>query len=97
MTRTMKVLSTLVFGGMLFVGVGCEDTVCKEALAKSTVTGAESAKLVASQAVEIASLKGKLTSVEQALAAAKKEVEEAKAAKPVEPAPAEKEVKGKKK
>ena len=70
---------------------------CKEALAKSTVATADSAKIVANQALEIAALKGKLTTAEQALAAAKKEVEAAKAAKLEEAAPVEKEVKGKKK
>jgi hypothetical protein len=99
MTRTIKVLSTLALGGMLFATTACEDTVCKEALAKATTATADVQKTVTAQAAEISGLRARLAAADQATAAAKRELEAAKAAaKPAEPAaPAEKAAKGKKK
>jgi hypothetical protein len=100
MTRTIKVLSTLALGGRLFGATACEDTVCKEALAKATAATADVQKTVTSQAAEISGLRAKLAAADQATMAAKKALEEAKAAaaKPAEPpAPAAKPAKGKKK
>jgi hypothetical protein len=100
MTRTIKVLSTLALGGMLFGATACEDTVCKEALAKATAATADVQKTVTSQAAEISGLRAKLAAADQATMAARKALEEAKAAaaKPAEPpAPAAKPAKGKKK
>jgi hypothetical protein len=100
MTRTIKALSTLALGGMLFGVSGCEDTVCKEALAKATAATADVQKTVSSQAAEISGLRARLAAADQATAVARKALEEAKAAaaKPAEPAvPAPKAPKGKKK
>jgi peptidoglycan hydrolase CwlO-like protein len=100
MTRTIKVLSTLALGGMLFSATACEDTVCKEALAKATTEKAEVQKKVDAQTAEINGLRARLAAADQATAAARKALDEAKAAaaKPAEPAaPAEKPAKGKKK
>jgi hypothetical protein len=100
MTRTIKAISTLVLGGMIFAATACEDTVCKEALAKATAATADVQKTVATQAAEINSLRSRLAASDQATAAARKALDEAKAAaaKPAEPAaPAAKPAKGKKK
>jgi hypothetical protein len=97
MTRTIQVISTLVFGGMLMGSIGCEDKVCQESLVKANAASAESAKLVSDKNIEIAALKEKLEASERALAAAKQETakpEDAEEAKAVKP---EKQTKGKKK
>ena len=78
MTRTIKVLSTLALGGMLFGITACEDTVCKEALAKATAATADVQKTVSSQAAGISGLRAKLAAADQATAAAKKALEEAR-------------------
>jgi IS5 family transposase len=100
MTRTIKAISTLVLGGMIFASTACEDTVCKEALAKATAATADVQKTVAAQAAEINNLRSRLAAADQATVAARKALDEAKAAaaKPAEPpAPAAKPAKGKKK
>ena len=100
MTRTIKAISTLVLGGMIFATAACEDTVCKEALAKATAATADVQKTVATQAAEISGLRSKLAAADQATAAARRELDEAKAAtaKAAEPAaPKGKGHKGKKK
>ena len=97
MTRTIKVLSTLALGGMLFGATACEDTVCKEALAKATAATADVQKTVTSQAAEISGLRAKLAAADQATMAARKALEEAMAAAAKPPAPAAKPAKGKKK
>jgi hypothetical protein len=99
MTRTLKALSALVLGGMLFISTACEDKECKEALAKQTAAAEASAKSVAAMTADLAATKSKLAATEAALAASKKELEAAKAAaaapKPEE-APAAPAKKGKK-
>jgi len=99
MTRTLKALSALVLGGMLFISTACEDKECKEALAKQTTAAESSAKAVAAMTADLAATKSKLAATEAALAASKKELEAAKAAaapKVEEPAPVAPAKKGKK-
>jgi len=101
MTRTIKILSTLALGGMLLGTAACEDTVCKEALAKATAEKADVQKKADAQTAELNGLRARLAASDQATAAARKALDECKAAaaKPAEPAaPVEKPaVKGKKK
>ena len=97
MTRTLKALSALVLGGMLLVSTACEDKECKDALAKATTSAETAAKAQAGMTADLANTKNKLAASEAALAAARKELEAAKAApKPEEAAPAAPAKKGKK-
>ncbi len=88
MTRTLKALSALVLGGMLFVTTACEDKECKDALAKQTTAVEAAAKAQAATSSDLAATKAKLAATEAQLAAVKKELEAAKAPKPEEAAPA---------
>ena len=90
MTRTMRLLSLLVFGGALLAATGCEDTVCKEALGKMTTAKTEAQKSAEALGSEVTSLKAKLAASEKNLEAAEKAVDEAKeaAAKAEEKKPA---------
>jgi hypothetical protein len=89
MTRTLKALSAVVLGGMLLVGTGCEDKECKEALTKATSSTTACETAAKAKDAEIGALKARLMAAEQATAAARKELEAAKAApKPEEVAPA---------
>jgi hypothetical protein len=88
MTRTLKALSALVLGGMLFVSTACEDKECKDALAKMTTSTEAAAKAQASMAADLNAARSKLAASEAALAAAKKELEAAKAPAKTEEAPA---------
>lgn len=89
MTRTLKALSALVLGGMLLVSTGCEDKECKDALAKATTSTTACETAAKAKDAEIGALRARLSASEQALAAARKEIEAAKAApKPEEAAPA---------
>jgi hypothetical protein len=80
MTRTMRLLSLLVFGGALLAATGCEDTVCKEALNKATTAKAEAQKSAESLDNEVTTLKAKLAASEKNLEAAVKAADEAKEA-----------------
>ena len=98
MTRTLKALSALVLGGMLLVSTtACEDKECKDALEKATAASAAAAKVQAGMTAELGSLRAKVAASEAALAAARKELEVAKAPKAEEPAPPEAAKKGGKK
>jgi hypothetical protein len=99
MTRTLKALSALVLGGMLLVSTtACEDKECKDALAKATTAAEAAAKAQAASSAELGALWGRVAASEAALAAARKELEAAKAApKPEEAAPPAAGKKGKKK
>jgi len=100
MTRTLKALLVLVFGGMLFVSTACEDKECKDALAKATTAAEAAAKAQTQMTADLAATKSRLAASEAALAAARKDLEAAKAAaapKPEEAAPAPAGKKGKKK
>ncbi len=88
MTRTLKALSALVLGGMLFVSTACEDKECKDALAKANTATEAAAKAQAATAQELAQTKAKLAATEAQLAAVKNELAAAKAPKPEEAAPA---------
>ncbi len=97
MTRTLKALSALVLGGMLLVSTACEDTECKNALAKATTASEVAAKAQASMMAELNATKAKLAAKDSELAQVKKDLEAAKpAAKAEEPAPAPAAKKGKK-
>ncbi len=98
MTRTLKMLSTLVLGGMLLATTACEDKECKDALAKQTAAVEAGAKAQAAVTAELNATKAKLAAKDAELAQVKKDLDAAKAAaKPEEPAPAETPKKGKKK
>lgn len=95
MTRTLKALSALVFGGMLLVSTACEDKECKEALEKTKTAAAAATKAQEATASELAATKAKLVASEAALATAKQELEAAKAPKAEEGSPAKHGKKGK--
>jgi len=80
MNRTRKTLSALVLGGMLLVSTGCEDKVCKDALAKATTAVEATAKAQQAASSELAMTKAKLAATEAALAASQKELDALKAA-----------------
>jgi hypothetical protein len=89
MTRTLKMLSTLVLGGLLLSSTACEDKECKDALAKQTTALEAAAKAQAATAAELTAARAKLAAKDAELAQVKKDLEAAKAAPKVEePAPA---------
>jgi septal ring factor EnvC (AmiA/AmiB activator) len=90
MTRTLTAVMSLVLGGLLFAGTGCEDQKCKEDLQAATSAGEKAQKDLTTKQNELNAAKGALASTQAELAKVKKELEEAKAAaaKAAEPAPA---------
>lgn len=90
MTRTLTAVMSLVLGGMLLAGAGCEDQKCKEDLQAATSAGEKAQKDLTTKQNELNAAKGALSSTQTELAKVKKELEDAKAAaaKGAEPAPA---------
>jgi hypothetical protein len=99
MTRTLSAVMSLVVGGMLLLGAGCEDQKCKEDLQAATSAGEKAQKDLSAKQNELNAAKSALASTQAELARVKKELDEAKAAaaKAAEPAPAAPAKKGKKK
>jgi hypothetical protein len=97
MARTLKAVSALVLGGLLFVSTACEDKECKAALEKSTAAAAEAVKTQAAMSGELGARRARAAADEAAFAAVKKDLEACKAAKPEDAAPANPAKKGAKK
>jgi peptidoglycan hydrolase CwlO-like protein len=98
MTRTLTAVMSLVLGGMLFVGIGCEDQKCKDDLQAAQTAADTAQKNVTAKQNELNAVKVSLSAAQAEVAKLKKDLEAAKAsakpAEPVAPAPAPK--KGKK-
>jgi septal ring factor EnvC (AmiA/AmiB activator) len=90
MTRTLTAVMSLVLGGTLLFGTGCEDQKCKEDLQAATTASEKAQKDLTAKQNELNASKSALASTQAELAKVKKELEDAKAAaaKPAEPAPA---------
>src|SRR5512137_1841005 len=80
MTRTLTGLMSLVVGGILFMGAGCEDQKCKEDLQAATSAGEKAQKDLATKQNELNAAKSALASTQAELAKVKKELDDAKAA-----------------
>jgi hypothetical protein len=78
MTRTLKAVSALVLGGLLFVSTACEDKECKAALEKSTAAAAEAVKTQAAMSGELGARRARASADAEALAAVKKDLEACK-------------------
>ena len=90
MTRTLKMLATLVLGGMLLSSTACEDKECKDALAKQTTALEAATRAQGAATAELNAARARLAAKDAELAQVKKDLDAAKAAPKVEePAPAE--------
>src|SRR5512141_2989564 len=80
MTRTLTAVMSLVLGGILFMGAGCEDQKCKEDLQAATSAGEKAQKDLTAKQNELNAAKSALASAQAELARVKKELDDAKAA-----------------
>lgn len=90
MTRTLTAVMSLVLGGTLLVGAGCEDQKCKEDLQAATAASETAQKSLTAKQNELNAAKSALAAAQAELGKVKKELDDTKAAaaKAAEPAPA---------
>lgn len=81
MTRTFKLVTSVVFGTWLLMSTGCEDKACKESLQTCKKEASDQRKECAGQLTTISELKTLLTETQNKVESLTKENQELKAAK----------------